>query len=126
MPDVQDLKSNTNMRATFLAGGPAIERGEADDVRTIDLAPTIAFLLGIPEPQHAQGVVRRDILEKGDRYTPISIVGLNDFHGQLDARRRRPTTTASPAPVGGAGQLATLFDEEAKALPEALAAARRG
>ena len=65
VPDVQDLKSNTNMRATFLAGGPAIERGEADDVRTIDLAPTIAFLLGIPEPQHSQGVVRRDILENG-------------------------------------------------------------
>ena len=27
VPDVQDLKSNTNMRATFLAGGKAIERG---------------------------------------------------------------------------------------------------
>jgi 2',3'-cyclic-nucleotide 2'-phosphodiesterase (5'-nucleotidase family)/predicted AlkP superfamily phosphohydrolase/phosphomutase len=117
VPDVQDLKSNTNMRATFLAEGPAIERGEADDVRTIDLAPTIAFLLGIPEPQHAQGVVRRDILEKGDRYTPISILGLNDFHGQLEA------TTATfdnglTGPVGGAGQLATLFDEEAAALPK--------
>ena len=103
VPDVQDLKSNTNMRATFLAGGPAIERGEADDVRTIDLAPTIAFLLGIPEPQHAQGVVRRDILDKGDRYTPISIVGLNDFHGQLTQ------TTATydnglARPVGGAGR----------------------
>jgi 2',3'-cyclic-nucleotide 2'-phosphodiesterase (5'-nucleotidase family)/predicted AlkP superfamily phosphohydrolase/phosphomutase len=117
VPDVQDLKSNTNMRATFLAGGPAIERGEADDVRTIDLAPTIAFLLGIPEPQHAQGVVRRDILRNGDRYTPISIVGLNDFHGQLEA------TTATydnglARPVGGASQLATMFDEEAKALPK--------
>jgi 2',3'-cyclic-nucleotide 2'-phosphodiesterase (5'-nucleotidase family) len=116
VPDVQDLKSNTNMRATFLAGGPAIERGEADDVRTIDLAPTIAFLLGIPEPQQAQGVVRRDILGKGDRYTPISIVGLNDFHGQLD-----PTTrtydNALTAAVGGASQLASMFDEEADRLP---------
>ena len=27
VPDIQDLKSNTNMRATFLAGGDAIERG---------------------------------------------------------------------------------------------------
>src|SRR3954470_14463112 len=117
VPDVQDLKSNTNMRATFLAGGPAIERGEAEDVRTIDLAPTIAFLLGIPEPQHAQGVVRRDLLENGRRYTPISIVGLNDFHGQL-----QPTTATFDngvtGNVGGAGELATLFDEEAAALPK--------
>jgi 2',3'-cyclic-nucleotide 2'-phosphodiesterase (5'-nucleotidase family) len=116
VPDVQDLRSNTNMRATFLAGGPEIARGEARDVRTIDLAPTIAFLLGIPEPQHAQGVVRRDVLRQGDRYTPVSIVGLNDFHGQLE-----PTTATFDGlarPVGGAGQLATLFDEEARALPK--------
>ena len=105
MPDVQDLKSNTNMRATFLAGGPAIERGEAQDVRTIDVAPTIAFLLGIPEPQQAQGVVRRDVLEKGDRYTPISIVGLNDFHGQLE--QTTTTVDGKTVTVGGASALAT-------------------
>ncbi len=75
VPDVQDLKSNTNMRATFLAGGDAIERGEADDVRSIDLAPTAAFLLGVPAPQHSQGVVRRDLLDDGRDYTPINIVG---------------------------------------------------
>ena len=51
-----------------------------------------------------------------DRYTPVSIIGLNDFHGQLeptttDDRRHRTST------VGGAAQLATLFDEEAAALP---------
>jgi hypothetical protein len=115
VPDVQDLKSNTNMRATLLAGGPGIERGEADDVRTIDLAPTIAFLLGIPEPQQSQGVVRRDILDKGDRYTPISIVGLNDFHGQLD--QTTTTVDGRTVTVGGASALATMFDEEANALP---------
>src|SRR4051794_38497284 len=106
VPDVQDLKSNTNMRATFLAGGPAIERGEVDDVRSIDLAPTAAFLLGIPAPQQAEGVVRRDLLEDGRDFTPVNVVGLNDFHGQLEQ-------TASPMDglnvnVGGAGVLATL------------------
>ncbi len=111
VPDVQDLKSNTNMRATFLAGGSRIEDGVARNVRSIDLAPTVAFLLGVPVPQQSQGVVRRDIIDDGDRYTPISIVGLNDFHGQLE-----PTTTTidgRAVDVGGAGQLATLFDEEA-------------
>ncbi len=115
VPDVQDLDSNTNMRATFLAGGDAIERGVADDIRTIDLAPTAAFLLGVPTPQHSQGVVRRDLLEDGDDFTALSIVGLNDFHGQLDQ-----TTTlidGRTVTVGGAGQLATMFDEEASALP---------
>ena len=84
VPDVQNLKSNTNMRATFLAGGPRIEEGKAKDIRSIDLAPTMAFLLGIPAPQNSQGVVRRDFIRDSGDYTPISIVGLNDFHGQLD------------------------------------------
>ncbi|MDA0167871.1 alkaline phosphatase family protein [Solirubrobacter taibaiensis] len=115
VPDVQDLKSNTNMRATFLAGGDAIERGEVDDVRSIDLAPTAAFLLGIPAPQHSQGTVRRDLLDDGRDFTPVNVIGLNDFHGQLE-----PSTFAYDginASVGGAGQLATLFDEESRALP---------
>lgn len=115
VPDVQDLRANTNMRATFLAGGPEIERGEIEDVQSIDLAPTAAFLLGVPAPQHSQGVVRRDLLEDGWRYTPVNLIGLNDFHGQL-----APSTftyDTLQAPVGGASQLATLFDEEAAALP---------
>ena len=93
VPDVQDLRSNTNMRATFLAGGERIDRGVAKNVRSIDLAPTAAFLLGVPAPQHSQGVVRRDIIDDGDDFTPVNIIGLNDFHGQLvsgrdDARRQ--------------------------------------
>jgi 2',3'-cyclic-nucleotide 2'-phosphodiesterase (5'-nucleotidase family) len=115
VPDLQDLKSNTNMRATFLAGGDAIERGTVRDVRSIDLAPTAAFLLDIPTPGQSQGVVRRDLLDNGRSYRPLSIIGLNDFHGQLD-----PTTATidgRPFGVGGAGQLATMFDEESDALP---------
>ena len=72
VPDVQDLATNTNMRATFLAGGRAIARGSARGVRSIDLAPTAAFLLDLPVPQHSQGIVRRDILRRGGRYTPLS------------------------------------------------------
>ena len=71
VPDVQDLKSNTNMRATFLAGGDAIERGVVHDVRSIDLAPTAAFLLDIPVPQQSQGEVLLDLLDDGHKYTPV-------------------------------------------------------
>src|SRR4029078_12209807 len=66
VPDVQNLASSTNMRATFRAGGQGIKRGTVQDVRTIDLAPTIAFLLGTPEPQQSQGILRRDPLAGGD------------------------------------------------------------
>ena len=116
VPDVQDLRSNTNMRATFLAGGDRIDRGVAKNVRSIDLAPTAAFLLGVPAPQHSQGTVRRDIIDDGDDFTPVNIIGLNDFHGQLlPAATTLDANTA--VSVGGAAQLATMFDEEAAKLP---------
>ena len=112
VPDVQNLDANVNMRATFIAGGDSIERDHSvDGLRTIDLAPTIAYLLGVPEPQHSQGVVRLDLLEGGNKRTLIPIIGLTDFHGQLD-----PTTFSLDGrnvSVGGASQLATLFDQEA-------------
>ena len=117
VPDTQDLASNTNMRATFLAGGKAIDRGVADDVRSIDLAPTASFLLDVPTPGQSQGVVRRDIIDDGDRYTPLSIVGLNDFHGQLDPGNLTSDGLTLSGAAGGAAQLATMFDEEADSLP---------
>ena len=85
-------------------------------MRSIDLAPTAAFLLDIPVPQHSQGVVRLDLLEEGDSFQPLPIIGLNDFHGQLDGLTM--TINGQSVPVGGAGQLATLFDEEASHLPD--------
>ena len=114
VPDVQDLASNTNMRAAFLAGGESIGRGVVA-ARSIDLAPTISFMLDIPVPQHSQGRVLLEALKRGDGYTPISVIGLTDFHGQLD-----PATVLIDGrniAAGGAGHLATMFDEEAQQLP---------
>ena len=99
VPDVQDLAANINMRATFLAGGKGIAKGQVT-ASSIDLAPTLAYLLGIPEPQFSQGRVLLEIVKGGNAVKPISIVGLNDFHGQLD-----PTTftmDGSAQSVGGA------------------------
>ena len=114
VPDVQDFDANINMRATFLAGGKGIAKGQVT-ASSIDLAPTLAYLLGIPEPQSSQGRVLLEIVNGGKTVTPISIVGLNDFHGQLD-----PTTLTmdgSAQSVGGASFLATMFDEELARLP---------
>ena len=116
VPDVQNLAANVNMRATFIAGGEAIrEKYTAADLRTIDLAPTIAYLMGIPEPQHAQGIVRLDLLRDGKSRKLIPLIGLTDFHGQLEPSSM--TIDKRNVAVGGASQLATLFDEEAAQLP---------
>jgi len=115
VPDLQNLSANINMRATFIAGGDAIAKGKVSGVRTIDIAPTIAYLLRIPEPQQSQGRVLLKLLKGGDAVTPVSIIGLNDFHGQLD--QTTMTIDGRTVTVGGAGQLATLFDEEDTALP---------
>jgi len=115
VPDVQDLAANVNMRATFIAGGPEIARGRVDGVRTIDLAPTIAYLLGVPEPQQSQGLVRLDLLRGSQPRTLVPLIGLTDFHGQLD--QTTMVMDGRNVGVGGAGQLATMFDEEAAAFP---------
>ena len=116
VPDVQNLDANVNMRATFLAGGKGIRRTTVAGARSIDLAATAAFLADIPVPQQSQGRVLTEILRNPSRYEVVNIIGLNDFHGQLD-----PTTTTrdgfTTIPVGGAAALATMFDQEAAALP---------
>ena len=114
VPDVQDLDANINMRATFLAGGKGIGKGQVT-ASSIDLAPTLAYLLGIPEPQSSQGRVLLEIVKDGKSVKPISIVGLNDFHGQLDPTAF--TMDGSAQSVGGASFLATMFDEELARLP---------
>ncbi len=114
VPDVKDRADNINMRAIFLAGGKDIAQGKVK-ARSIDLAPTLAFLLGVPEPQFSQGRVLLDVLAGGGAVTPLSIVGLTDFHGQLS--QTTLTRDGLPVPVGGAAALATMFDEEFDHLP---------
>jgi 2',3'-cyclic-nucleotide 2'-phosphodiesterase (5'-nucleotidase family)/predicted AlkP superfamily phosphohydrolase/phosphomutase len=114
VPDVQDLRANVNMRATFLAGGKGVAKGSVT-ASSIDLAPTLSYMLGIPEPQHSQGRVLLEVVKGGNAVKPVSIVGLNDFHGQLDPTAF--TIDGSAQSVGGASFLATLFDEELARLP---------
>ena len=115
VPAVQDLPANVNMRATFLAGGEGIAKVQLT-AKTIDLAPTLAFLLGIAEPQHSQGRVLLDVVKGASSYRSIAVVGLNDFHGQLD-QTTQTVDNGLTQTVGGASFLATMFDEEFAALP---------
>ena len=62
VPDVQDLEANINMRAAlFVSGSGVIRVGRSIEARSIDVAPTIAFVLGVPEPQQSQGRVLLDM-----------------------------------------------------------------
>jgi 2',3'-cyclic-nucleotide 2'-phosphodiesterase (5'-nucleotidase family)/predicted AlkP superfamily phosphohydrolase/phosphomutase len=118
VPAVQDLPANVNMRATFLAGGEGIAKGDVS-ARTIDLAPTLSFMLGIAEPQQSQGRVLLDVVKGGNAYKPLSIIGLNDFHGQLEQTSLTNTLSDGLAQtVGGGAFLATMFDEDFAALPK--------
>jgi 2',3'-cyclic-nucleotide 2'-phosphodiesterase (5'-nucleotidase family) len=112
VPDVKNLAASVNMHATFIAGDGSVRPNVvAQGLRTIDLAPTIAYLLNIPEPQQSQGVVRLDLLRGNESRTLVPVIGLTDFHGQLD--QTTMTMDGKNVPVGGASQLATMFDQDA-------------
>ena len=115
VPDLYDKSANINMHATFLAGGPAIAKAKVS-ARSIDLAPTVAFLLGVPVPGMAQGQVLLDAVKDGHSYRPVNVIALTDFHGQLEQTTFTTADTLATT-VGGAADLATLFGEEAASLP---------
>ncbi|MBK6335962.1 MAG: hypothetical protein IPF60_09400 [Betaproteobacteria bacterium] len=73
-------------------------------------------MLGVPEPQHWQGVVRLDLLKGNPSRTLVPVIGLTDFHGQLDSTTF--VMDGRSVSVGGAAQLATMFDEEAAQLSD--------
>jgi len=61
-PDLVDLSRNINMRSAFIAAGPGIKTDEVlGGVTMVDLAPTLAALLGIPAPAKSQGRVLREM-----------------------------------------------------------------
>ena len=74
LPNLVNLARNVNMHGTFLASGPGVRGGGGrgrggggrvvHGVRAIDVAPTIAFLMGIDGPAQATGDVLEDVIER--------------------------------------------------------------
>jgi 2',3'-cyclic-nucleotide 2'-phosphodiesterase (5'-nucleotidase family) len=92
LPNLVDLAHNVNMHATFIAGGKEIRNvnGPVAGVRAIDVAPTVAAVLGIDGPLNADGRVLDEIVKhprKHDFDEPASVrlLAFNDFHGHLEA-----------------------------------------
>jgi 2',3'-cyclic-nucleotide 2'-phosphodiesterase (5'-nucleotidase family) len=67
----------------FLAAGPPIAAGASGAARSIDVAPTAAFLLDVPGPYNASGSILLDVLANGASLAEITLLDISDFHGQL-------------------------------------------
>jgi 2',3'-cyclic-nucleotide 2'-phosphodiesterase (5'-nucleotidase family)/predicted AlkP superfamily phosphohydrolase/phosphomutase len=115
MPNLLDLAHNVNMRATFIAAGPGVRHTSPVPVRAIDVAPTLALLMGIPGPQNARGKFLLDMVEGGSSLRVVDILDISDYHGQLvplsEAADTLPTPTTAPVfTIGGAAFLKPWFD----------------
>ena len=111
LPDLVDLEHNVNMRGSFIAAGPGIRKqGPVPNVRAIDVAPTIAFLMGIPGPQNARGKILYGLTEGQGRFKEITILDISDFHGQLVPLAEAADTVGPSFAIGGAAFLKTWFD----------------
>ncbi|MGH2463365.1 MAG: 5'-nucleotidase C-terminal domain-containing protein [Candidatus Limnocylindria bacterium] len=104
LPDLVDLAHNVNMHATFVASGPGIAaQAPVPGIRAIDVAPTIAFLMGIPGPQNARGKILYQLTQSPGRFKEFTILDISDFHGQLV-----PLSEAADN-VGGSGAVNPVF-----------------
>jgi 2',3'-cyclic-nucleotide 2'-phosphodiesterase (5'-nucleotidase family)/predicted AlkP superfamily phosphohydrolase/phosphomutase len=118
LPDLVDLEHNVNMHGSFFAAGPGIERQRrpVEGVRAIDVAPTAAYLLGIPGTHNARGRILYDLFPNGNRLREITILNVSDWHGQIPplsetADNLTGTAASNPSfPIGGAAFLKPWFD----------------
>jgi 2',3'-cyclic-nucleotide 2'-phosphodiesterase (5'-nucleotidase family)/predicted AlkP superfamily phosphohydrolase/phosphomutase len=117
LPDLVDIAHNVNMHATFIAGGPGIvHQDPIANVRAIDVAPSLAFLMGIPGPQNARGKILYQLVQSPGRYKEITVLDISDYHGQLIplSETADNLTTAGavnpPFAIGGAAFLKPWFD----------------
>jgi 2',3'-cyclic-nucleotide 2'-phosphodiesterase (5'-nucleotidase family)/predicted AlkP superfamily phosphohydrolase/phosphomutase len=117
LPELVDLAHNVNMHGVFVASGPGIRhQPPVAGVRAIDLAPTIAELMGIPGPQNARGKILYQLFPSPGRLKEVTILQISDYHGQLvplaeTADNLSGTGTSNPSfPIGGSAFLKPWFD----------------
>ena len=118
LPNYVDLKNNINMHAVFVMGGPLIKKKDnVKDLRAIDIAPTIAFLMDIPGPQNARGRILYDLVEHAQNLREVTILDISDYHAQLTPLAEAADTVGPgtpPAPptfgIGGSAFLKAWFD----------------
>jgi len=125
LPNLVNLQRNINMHATFIAAGRGIDpdRDQLSGVRAIDVAPTLAYLLGIPGPQNASGKILFKLLDGGDDLVEVTVLNISDWHAQLTPLAEAADNVSSPGAanpaftIGGAAfldQWLEAYSNEAK------------
>ena len=110
MPDLVEIEHNVNMHATFVGAGPGIrQQGKVGGIRAIDLAPTLAFLLGVDGPQNARGNILVN-LSTNPTLKVCTIVNISDYHGQLVPLTEAADSVGPTFTIGGAAFLKPWFD----------------
>ena len=116
LPELVDIAHSVNMHGTFVAAGPGIRQQDpVAGMRAIDVAPTLAYLLGIDGPQNARGKIRVDLTTK-PAFKVVSILDISDYHGQLvplSEAADNVTGSGSANPtfaIGGSAFLKPWFD----------------
>jgi 2',3'-cyclic-nucleotide 2'-phosphodiesterase (5'-nucleotidase family)/predicted AlkP superfamily phosphohydrolase/phosphomutase len=110
LPDLVDLADNINMHGTFIAAGPGIRKqAPVPGIRAIDVAPTIAYLMGIPGPQSARGRILTEITTKPS-VKVATILQISDYHGQLVPLSEAADSLGPSFTIGGAAFLKPWFD----------------
>lgn len=127
LPNLVDLEHNINMHGVFVAVGPGIRQNATiPGVYAIDLAPTIAFLMGFPGPQNARGRILTQIFQHPGQFKTLTILDISDYHGQLvPLTEAADTVTGTGASnpsfaIGGAAFLKSWFDVYRAEAPDAI------
>jgi len=111
LPETVNLADNINMHATFVAAGPGIRhQGPVPGIRSVDLAPTIAMLMGFPGPINARGKILYNLFFAPGRYKEATVLFLSDYHGQLTPLTQTADTLGPSFAIGGAAYLKPWFD----------------
>ena len=111
LPNLVNLARNVNMHSTFIAAGPGIRKqSPVSGVRQIDLAPTIAFLMGIPGPQNARGRIMYNLVPTPGNYKEITILNISDYHAQLIPLAEAADSFGPTFATSGAAFLKPWFD----------------
>jgi 2',3'-cyclic-nucleotide 2'-phosphodiesterase (5'-nucleotidase family)/predicted AlkP superfamily phosphohydrolase/phosphomutase len=110
LPELVDIPHSVNMHAVFVASGPGIRKqAPVAGIRAIDVAPTLAFLLGIDGPQNARGKILVNLTTKPSLKV-YSILDISDYHGQLVPLLEAADSLGPSFSIGGAAFLKPWFD----------------